>query len=135
MNHPQVWTTINKSAIDLSLFRRTWLNQQAGPSTRDFLVIILRPTGDTSPNHPWKSCGPKEMAHTHADWDLYRDHMMASTANMEWADVETNEANITRAILEAAELAIPKSSGKTSAAPYWRTTWESGWPRTATTPN
>ena len=46
--------------------------------------------------------------------------MMASTANMEWADVETNEANITRAILEAAELAIPKSSWKTSAAPYWR---------------
>ena len=46
--------------------------------------------------------------------------MMASTANMEWADVETNEANISRAILEAAELAIPKSSGKTSAAPYWR---------------
>ena len=61
--------------------------------------------------------------------------MMASTANIEWADVETNEANITRAILEAAELAIPKSSGKTSAAPYGGTTWESGWPRTGTIPN
>ena len=46
--------------------------------------------------------------------------MMTSTANIEWTDVDTNEANITKAILEAAELAIPKSSGKTSAAPYWR---------------
>ena len=61
--------------------------------------------------------------------------MMASTANMEWADVETNEANISRAILEAAELAIPKSSGKHQQRRTGGTTWESGWPRTATTPN
>ena len=45
---------------------------------------------------------------------------MTSTTNIEWTDVDTNEVDITNAILEAAELTIPKSSGKTSAAPYWR---------------
>ena len=34
--------------------------------------------------------------------------------------MDTNEANITKAIQEAAEFAIPKSPGKTSAVPYLR---------------
>ena len=33
---------------------------------------------------------------------------------------DTNEANITKAILEAAESSIPKSLGKTSTTPYWK---------------
>ena len=37
-----------------------------------------------------------------------------------WTDVDTNETNITKAILEDADLSIPKSSGKTSATPYWK---------------
>ena len=83
----------------------------------DHLAVLL----EIQPqNTPGRVVVPRRWRTQHADWELYREHMMASTANIEWADVDTNEANITRAILEAAELAIPKSSGKTSAAPYWR---------------
>ena len=35
-------------------------------------------------------------------------------------DIDINKSNITKAILEAAELLIPKSSGKTSTTPYWK---------------
>ena len=38
---------------------------------------------------------------------------------IEWTYIDTNKANITKATLEAAELSIPKSSGKTST-PYWK---------------
>ena len=121
MNHPQVWTTVYKTAIDLSI-----VPADMAPSTSwsiypgllsDHLAVQLEIQVRTTPG---RVAGLKRWRTQHADWELYREHMMASTANMEWADVETNEANITRAILEAAELAIPKSSGKTSAAPYWR---------------
>ena len=121
MNHPQVWTTVYKTAIDLSI-----VPADMAPSTSwsiypgllsDHLAVQLEIQVQ---NTPGRVAGLKRWRTQHADWELYREHMMASTANMEWADVETNEANITRAILEAAELAIPKSSGKTSAAPYWR---------------
>ena len=121
MNHPQVWTTVYKTAIDLSI-----VPADMAPSTSwsiypgllsDHLAVQLEIQVRTTPG---RVAGLKRWRTQHADWELYREHMMASTANMEWADVETNEANISRAILEAAELAIPKSSGKTSAAPYWR---------------
>ena len=45
---------------------------------------------------------------------------MTYRASIERTDVDTNEANITKAILEAAELAISRLSGKTSAMSYWR---------------
>ena len=121
MNHPQVWTTVYKTAIDLSI-----VPSDMAPSTSwsiypgllsDHLAVQLEIQVRTTPG---RVADLKRWCTQHADWELYREHMMASTANMEWADVETNEANISRAILEAAELAIPKSSGKTSAAPYWR---------------
>ena len=63
---------------------------------------------------------PKRWLTQHADWELYRKHITTSTTSIEWTDVDTNEFNITKAILEAAELALPKSSGKASATPYWR---------------
>ena len=122
MNHPQVWTTVYKTAIDLSI-----VPADMAPSTSwsiypgllsDHLAVLLeiKQLGNT----PGRVAGPRRWRTQHANWELYREHMMTSTANIEWADVETNEANITRAILEAAEMAIPKSSRKTSAAPYWR---------------
>ena len=121
MNHPQVWTTVYKTAIDLSI-----VPADMAPSTSwsiypgllsDHIAVLLE---IQLRNTPGRVAGPRRWRTQHADWELYREHMMASTANIEWADVETNEANITRAILEVAELAIPKSSRKTSAAPYWR---------------
>ena len=121
MNHPQVWTTVNKTVIDLSI-----VPVDVAPLTSwsiypgllsDHLAVLL----EIQPQHtPGRVAVPKRWLIQHADWELYREHMMTSTANIEWTDVDTNEANITKAILEAAELAIPKSSGKTSAAPYWR---------------
>ena len=104
MNHPQVWTTVNKTAIDLSI-----VPADMAPSTSwsiypgllsDHLAVQLEIQVRTTPG---RVAGLKRWRTQHADWELYREHMMASTA-----------------ILEAAELAIPKSSGKTSAAPYWR---------------
>ena len=120
MNHPQVWITVNKTVIDLSL-----VSVDMAPLTSwsiypgllsDNLAVLL----EIRPQHiPGRVAVPKRWLTQHADWELYRDHIMTSTS-IKWTDVDTNEANITNAILEAAELAIPKSSGKTSATPYWR---------------
>ena len=121
MNHPQVWTTVNKTVIDISIVPvdmtplTSWSIYPGLLS--DHLAVLL----EIQPQHtPGRVAVPRRWRIQQADWEPYREHMMASTANIEWTDVDTNEANITRAILEAAELAIPKSSGKTSAAPYWR---------------
>ena len=117
MNHPQVWTTVNKTVIDLSL-----VPVDMAPLTSwsiypgllsDHLAVLL----EIRPQHtPGRVAVPKIWLTQHADWELYREHIMTSTTSIERTDVDTNEANITKAILEAAELAIPKSSGKTSAA-------------------
>ena len=121
MNHPQVWTTVNKTVIDLSIVPvdmaplTSWSIYPGLLSDHPAVLLEIQPQ-----HTPGRVAVPKRWLTQHADWELYREHMMTSTANIEWTDVDTNEANITKAILEAAELAIPKSSGKTSAAPYWR---------------
>ena len=45
---------------------------------------------------------PKKWLTQHADWELYREHITIVTTNIEWTDIDTNEANITKCILEAA---------------------------------
>ena len=117
MNHPQVWTTVNKTVIDLSL-----VSVDMAPLTSwsiypgllsDHLAVLL----EIRHQHiPGRVAVPKRWLTQYADWELYREHIMTSTTSIEWTGVDTNEANITK----AAELAIPKSSGKTSATPYWR---------------
>ena len=121
MNHPQVWTTINNTAIDLSP-----LPVDIAPLTNwsiypgllsDHLAVLL----ETQHQHiPDRISVPKRWLTQHADWELYREHITTTTTSIESTDVDTNETNITKAILEAAELSIPKSSGKTSATPYWK---------------
>ena len=51
---------------------------------------------------------PNRWLTQHAYWELYRKHITTATTNIEWTDIDTNEANITNAILEAVELSIPK---------------------------
>ena len=105
MNHP-----INKTAIDLSL-----LPVDIAPLTNwstypgllsDHLAVQLEIQHQHSPE-----C-PKRWLTRHADWELYREDITTSTTSIEWTDVDTSEANITKAILESAELSIPKSSEK-----------------------
>ena len=114
MNHPQVWTTVNKTVIDLSLVpvdMAPLTNWSIYPGLlSDHLAVLL----EIRHQHiPGRVAVPKRSQH--ADWEIYREHITTSTTSIEWTDVDTNEANITKAILEAAELAIPKSSGNTSA--------------------
>ena len=131
MNHMQVWTTINKMAIDLSL-----LPVDIAPLTNgskypgllsNHLAVLL---GIQHQHSPKRVLVPKKWL-TH-----YREYITTSTTSIQLTDVDTNEANITKAILEAAELAIPKSSGKPSGKHHTgRTTWELGWPSAVTIPN
>ena len=121
INHPQVWTPINKTAIDLSI-----LPDDMVPLTdwsiypgllSDHLAVLL----EIQHQHNTERVSvPKKWLTQHADWELYREYITIATTNIEWTDIDTNEANITNAILEAAELTIPKSSGKTSTTPYWK---------------
>ena len=110
MNHPQVWTTINKTAIDLSLFPvdiAPLTNGLIFPGLlSDHLAVLLEIQHQYIPE---RVSVPKRWLTQHADLELYREHITTSTTIIEWTDVDTNEANITKAILEAAELAIPKS--------------------------
>ena len=136
MNHPQVWTTINKTTINLSL-----LPVEIAPLTNwsiypgllsDHLAVLLEIQQQHSPE---RVTVPKRWLTQYADWDPYWEYITTSTTNIEWTDVDINEANITKSILEAAELAIPKSSGKHQQHHTGRTTWELGWPSTVTIPN
>ena len=56
MNHPQVWTTINKTEIDLSLLR-------------DHIAVLLEIQHQPSPDIV---SVPKRWLTQHADWELYR---------------------------------------------------------------
>ena len=113
MNHPQVWTTINKTAIDLSL-----LPVDIVPLTdwsiyhgllSDHLAVLL----EIQHQHNTERVSvPKRWLTQHADWELYREHITTAATSIEWTDIDTNEANITKATLEAGELSIPKSSGE-----------------------
>ena len=134
MNHPQVWTTVNKTVIDLSL-----VPVDMAPSTSwsiypgllsDHLAVLLE---IRTLHIPGRVAVPKRWLTQHADWKLYREHIMTSTASIEWKDVDTNEANITKAILEAQNWLYPSHQGKHQQRHTGGTT--SGWPSTATIPN
>ena len=121
MNHPKAWTTINETVIDLSI-----IPVEMGPLTdwsiypgllSDHLAVLQEI------QHQYNTVRvsvPKKWLTQHADWELYREHITTATTNIEWTFIDTNETNITNAILEAAELSIPKSTRKTSTTPYWK---------------
>ena len=103
MNHPQVWTTINKTETDLLI-----LLVHMVPLTdwsiypgllSDHLAVLL----EIQHQHNTERVSvPKKWLTQHVDWELYREHITTSTTNREWTYIDTNEANITNAILEAA---------------------------------
>ena len=112
MNLLQVWTTINKTEIDLSLHTVGIVpltNWSIYPGLlSDHLAVLL----EIQHQHiTGRVSVPKRWLTQHADWELYREHITTATTSIEWTDIDTSEANITKAILEAAELSIPKSSG------------------------
>ena len=117
LNHPLVWTTINKTAIDLSLFPvdivpLPYWSIYPGLLS-DHLVVLL----EIQHQHNTRRVSvPKRWLTQHTYWELYREHIRTVTTSIEWTYIDTNEANIIKAILEAPELSIPKSSG----LPYWK---------------
>ena len=136
MNHPQVWTTINKTEIDLSLFPvdiaplTDWSIYSGLLS--DHLAVLLEiqhqhNTVRVSVLTRWLT--------QHAHMELYREHITTATTSIEWTDIDTNESNITKAIVEATELSRPKSSGKHKQHHNRITICELGWHSTATIPN
>ena len=137
MNHPEVWTTINKTAIDHSLLPVDIVSLTDWSIylglLRDHLAVLL----EIQHQHNTERVSvPKRWLTQHADCELYREHTTTATTSIEWTDIDTNEANITKAILEAAALSIPKSSGKKHQQHHTgRTTWEFGWQSTVTIPN
>ena len=119
MNYLHVWNTINTTEIDISL-----LPVDIVPLTdwstylgllRDHLSVLT----EIQHHHNTEIVSVTKIWLTQqADWDLYREHITIATTSIEWTVIDTNEANITKAIQEAAEFSIPKSSGK-SSTPYW----------------
>ena len=119
--HPQIWTTINKTAIDRSLFPVDMVPLTDWSIYPTLLIDHLTVLLEIQHKHNTKRVSiPKRWLTQHADWELYHEHITTATTSIEWPDIDTNEANITQAILEAAQLSIPKSSGKTSTTPYWK---------------
>ena len=102
MNHPQFWTIINKTEIDFSL-----LPVDMVPLTdwsiypgilNDHLTVLLKIQNQ---HNTERFTIPKRWLTQHADWELHREHITTATTNIEWTDIDTNKANITKAILEA----------------------------------
>ena len=137
MNHPQVWTTVNKTVFDLSLVPVDIAPLTSWSIYHGLLSNHLAVLLDIRHQHiPGRVAVPKRWLTQHADWELNREHIMTSITSIEWTYVDTNEANIAKAILEAEELATPKSSGKKHQQRHTGgTAWESAWPSTVTIPN
>ena len=101
MNHPQVWTTINKKAIYLSILPvdmvplTDWSIYPGLISDPLAVVLAIQHQHTTE-----RVSVPKKWLTQHAYWYLYREHITTAATNIEWTDIDTNEANITNAILE-----------------------------------
>ena len=84
MNHPQVWTTINKTTIDLSLLPvgiAPLTNWSIYPGLLgDHLAVLLEIQHQHSPE---RVSVPKRWLTQHADWELYREHTTTSTTSID----------------------------------------------------
>ena len=102
-NHPQVWTTINMTVIDLSLLpvdMAPLTNWSLYPGLLSDNLAVLQ---EIQHQHiPERVYVPKRWLTQHADWELYQEHITTSTTSIGRTDVDTNEDNIIKAILEAA---------------------------------
>ena len=121
MNHPQVWTTTNKTEIDISLLPvdivplTDWSIYPRLLSEHLAVLLEIQHQHNTE-----RALVPKRWLTHHADWELCREHIRTTTTSIECTYIDTNEANITNAILDTAELSIPKSSGKTQTTQLHR---------------
>ena len=122
MNTPHVSTTVHDTVIDLSLVS----NEMAANTywsiypgfVSDHLAVLLTIVNTRPPDSIPR---PKRWLLELADWDKYKDELQERSAEMEWhGDLEVNEQQLVAVILQAAEIAIPKSTGAASNRPYWR---------------
>ena len=96
MNHPQVWTTINKTAIHLSLIlvdivQLTDWSIYTGLLS-DHLAVLLEIQHQ---HNTEKVSFPKRWLTQHNRQGFNREHTPTATKSTEWTDIDTNEANIT----------------------------------------
>ena len=122
MNTPHVSTTVHDTVIDLSLVSNkmaanTYWSIYPG-FVSDHLAVLLTIVNTRPPDSTPR---PKRWLLELADWDKYKDELQERSAEMEWhGDLEVNEQQLVAVILQAAEIAIPKSTGAASNRPYWR---------------
>ena len=122
INTPHVTTTVHDTVIDLSLVS----NEMAAntcwsiyPSlVSDHLAVMLTIVNIRLPDStPCLKRWLLELAH----WDKHKDVLQDRSAEMEWhGDLEVNGQQLVAVVLQAAEIAIPKSTGAASNRPYWR---------------
>ena len=60
------------------------------------------------------------MTNRTGNWEQCRQKMTDTTINLEWQDMDTNETNLTTAIINSASASIPRSSGNSTKRPYWK---------------
>ena len=118
MNHPKVWTTIKKTEIGRLLLPvgmvplTDWLIYTGLVS--DHLAVPL----EIQYQHKTERVSvPKRWLIQHTDWKLYREHITTATTNVEWADIDTSESNITKDILETRRHYQQTNTNGTSACP------------------
>ena len=88
MNHPQVWTTINKTEIDFSLLPdgmvplTDWSMYHGLLS--DHLAVLL----NIQYQHNTERVSvPKRWLTQHAEWEFYPEHITTATTNIEWTNL------------------------------------------------
>ena len=90
INHPQVWTTINKTAIDLSLFPVDTVPLANWSIYRGLLSDHLAALLKIQHQHNNERVPvPKRWLTQHADWEIYREHITIATTSIEWTYVYT----------------------------------------------
>ena len=114
INHPQVWTTTKRTVVDLAIVpvdmssATDWSIYPGMVS--DHLAVQIKIQHTHSSNIPTR---PRSWLTDQANWQQYRQNITDATIDIEWQDMDTNETNITAAILNSA-------SGKSSTRPYWK---------------
>ena len=108
MKHPQVWTTTKRNVVDLALVpvdmssATDWSIYPGMLS--DHLPIQLKIQHTDSTNSKRR---PRRWLTDQANWEQYRENITDATIDLEWQEMDTNETNITTAIINSASATIP----------------------------
>ena len=121
LNHPQVWTTVNDSVLDLAVCSPSlaaitdWDTLPELTSDHIAVQLNIHSAFTYTEIHV-----PKKYATKRADWQIYREELTTQLTNFDTStSMEDNVDALYEAISKAADKAMPSNTGKQFICKYW----------------